>query len=1183
MKELSTVRQYASGFLDAYLLRGDERTALDCLSPDIYWSETPERGAVSGRENVAELLRRELEHRGSYTELTYESLSDFTVAPGVSVVNAATRLYGDTGIRRAVWHITVREDGDSFRIVSVIGSGAGDDRHDERLDRLEKSYNTLSSSYNVLLSHIPGGVAVLRAEENGGLSVEYISDGFCKMTGYDRDGFTALYGGDVFMNICADDRPRVRKKCADAVEHGLPMYDEHRLITADGSLIWVRAASEIIPDRQGLPCIYAVYSNINDLKRREAELIKSREMLEAALDHAGMYYWEYDVKNDRLHSSPKGVRELGVPECMDDFPRAFVGLGFVHPDSAGDYLSMHEELKQGRALVQRRICYIFSGREVWHQVRYTNRFDSDGKPGTAFATSHDASELVRLEKQFSLAAEQEGFEVYELSIAQRRQTRVSRGVGNDIIQYPADCTGIHPEDADVYLDVYDRIYSGARRATCRVRKIDPHNGKWSWYSVSITSAFDYGGRPVSAVVTMKDINAQIEAQGKYELLIRYNSLAYRNSIAVFRLNLTQNVCESVRSGNEKLLRLAEQGTASGLFSLYSAGIATQEERQRFRATFNCRCLRESFTQGNTSVSMEHRIPLRQDGSLMWLRSVADIIENPGTHDLEAFFYVLDIDRERMLATVTERLFGTDYEFVATVNIRNGSVEVWGDKTDTAPGRNTGDYISCCRDILRIGRDESSEWLEKLKPDYVAERLRDRSIYSITCPVRGRDGETEYKCWKLLYLDDGRQHLIAAVNDVTETYGEEQRQKEKLSGALSEAERANKAKSNFLSRMSHDMRTPMNGILGMVNLMHGEKLSDEAASILSKMEVSCKYLLSLINDTLDMSKIESNRITLRPEIIDSSNILASVLATIKPSIDEKKIQFDCRFSDAPIEPVKADPVRLQQIFINILSNAVKFTPAGGRISFEMERVSSDDKYICDKISIRDNGIGMSEEFLPHIFEPYSQEHSSITTPYAGSGLGMPIVKNLVELMGGSIEIGSRLGEGTEVCVRLNFERAGSDTAGTGAKERPYSETGTVKEDIPLTILHGKRILLCEDNMLNTEIAVRLLETQGCIVECAENGRRGVELFGISEEYYYDAVLMDIRMPVMDGIRACRAIRALDRPDASAVPIIAMTANAFDDDVNATREAGMNAHLAKPVEPVLLFGTLAEILALREKRE
>ena len=331
------------------------------------------------------------------------------------------------------------------------------------------------------------------------------------------------------------------------------------------------------------------------------------------------------------------------------------------------------------------------------------------------------------------------------------------------------------------------------------------------------------------------------------------------------------------------------------------------------------------------------------------------------------------------------------------------------------------------------------------------------------------------------------------------------------------------------------------------------------------------MLGLINDVLDMAKIESGEFALYPSRYEYKEFAGAIDAMIRPLCRQKGVEFVFD-SKCPVAAVWVDKVRLNQIFLNLLSNAVKFTPPGGRVEYLMPEAEVRGDRICCDFIVRDNGIGMSEEFQRHLFEPFVQE-SAAEGGNCGTGLGLAISKSIVDKMGGCFEIRSEEGKGTEILLHLELEIAGDERP--AAAQTECAARGGVKA------LKGRRVLLAEDHPLNTEIARKLLAKVGTTVISAANGVIAVKTFTASPVGYFDAVLMDIRMPEMDGLTAARKIRELPRADAKAVPIIAMTANAFDDDRRKSEEAGMNGHLAKPIEPELLYSTLAGAVSPLEK--
>jgi len=390
--------------------------------------------------------------------------------------------------------------------------------------------------------------------------------------------------------------------------------------------------------------------------------------------------------------------------------------------------------------------------------------------------------------------------------------------------------------------------------------------------------------------------------------------------------------------------------------------------------------------------------------------------------------------------------------------------------------------------------------------------------------------------------------------------------EALQSQLEKDRLINESRSEFLSRMSHDLRTPLNAVIGLSGIAMDESLSrEQIRGYLGDINRSARHLLSLINDVLDMSKLENGKMVLRPEPYRVSEFLETVRSVIGVQCEQQKILFEASVDEQFPSCLLVDRLRFNQIYLNLLSNAMKFTPAGGRVSLRLSHEPLEDGKIRLSSVVEDTGKGMTPEFAAHAFDAFAQEDT--TDGELGTGLGLTIVKNIVSLMDGTIDLESRLDSGTTVTVRLVCPTA------------VQPETPPPDDSFDPAVLRGRRVLLCEDNHLNQEVASLLLEKAGILVEIAENGKAGVDRFSQSPPNYYDAVLMDVRMPVMDGITATLAIRGLPRADAATVPVIAMTADAYEEDVKRSRASGMNCHLSKPIEPQTLYETLSHFLSAR----
>ena len=384
----------------------------------------------------------------------------------------------------------------------------------------------------------------------------------------------------------------------------------------------------------------------------------------------------------------------------------------------------------------------------------------------------------------------------------------------------------------------------------------------------------------------------------------------------------------------------------------------------------------------------------------------------------------------------------------------------------------------------------------------------------------------------------------------------------------EAQHANQAKTRFLFNMSHDIRTPMNAIIGYTQLLENNlDNKKQALDYISKLKSSSTILLSLINYILEMTQIESGKLDLKKEIGDLDDLVKNINVVVEPLIKEKKLHYSYHL-EIKHHHIICDKTKLREIVLNILSNAIKYTPEGGNVELLIQEISFENNKVKYHFIIIDNGIGMKEDFLPHIFEEFAREKTSTESKVSGVGLGLPIVKSLIDMMNGTIQVESKLNKGTKFTVELSFL--------TSLQVENVNERNTSTLDFS-----GKHILLVEDNELNAEIGIELLNTFKVIIDLAKNGEECIKILEKMPEGYYDLILMDIQMPIMDGYEATKIIRSFNNKNAQ-IPIIAMTANAFEEDRKHALQLGMNEHLAKPVDIEKLKDVLTKYFN-HEKRE
>ena len=386
--------------------------------------------------------------------------------------------------------------------------------------------------------------------------------------------------------------------------------------------------------------------------------------------------------------------------------------------------------------------------------------------------------------------------------------------------------------------------------------------------------------------------------------------------------------------------------------------------------------------------------------------------------------------------------------------------------------------------------------------------------------------------------------------------------EQLEAKLSAAEEASNAKSFFLSNMSHDIRTPLNAIIGYTTLANRDGVTyEEKSGYIGKIEKAGRQLLDIVNDVLDMSRIENGKLSLEPTCVNLEDCVREADDLVRTQLEAKGIELTVS-SEVAHKWVLCDKAMLDRALMNLLCNAGKFTEENGSVSLRLTELPGTDETGAYEIRVKDTGIGMSPEFVEHLFTPFERERTSTVSKTQGTGLGMAITKSIIDLMDGSISVQTEKGKGTEFIITVSFPI-----------EEPEEEVRPEEEDFSFD---GMRALLVEDNMINMEIAQLLLEQAGFLIETAENGKIALEMTAASEPGYYDVILMDIQMPILDGYAATQAIRALPDARVAGVPIIAMTANAFQEDVKKAEQAGMNGHIGKPLDIPEMMATLQRVL-------
>jgi len=867
---------------------------------------------------------------------------------------------------------------------------------------------------------------------------------------------------------------------------------------------------------------------------------------------------------------------------------------------------------------------------------------------------------------------------------------------------------VHPEDrAEVeYLFKNHITKSGTKSLNIRKRTM---KGKWLWLNVHY--AFVEEGGAWYAYCNYFDVTAIKEnerhAKKLYETVRAELDNISKESLASLRLNLTKDLIEEC-SGKDLYEIDATGFSISENFDKRLESFPLERDRKKFAEKFQTKSLLKGYDEGETMLT-EIFFSKRPSGRKCFVEYKINLSQDPATGDIIAFVVERDYNAEMVNDVILYKALVEQYDMITYIVDGDYGVVI-GDKSKVKrggifPRKRNGKYETYLEEqikpVLTGTLEEQRNQLAALSLERIEKSLTVREPYevNIACYI---NGEIFYKRFVFYLLDKEAKFYILLKSDTTQLQRTQLMRNAQLKAALDTANQANVAKTAFLSSMSHEIRTPMNAIIGLNSIALNEPgISDKTRDHLEKIGASARHLLSLINDILDMSRIESGRMILKNEDFNFGEMLEQINTMIGGQCSEKNLIYECKVVGKVDEFYIGDAMKLKQVLINILGNAVKFTPAPGTITFSVENINEFDNRATLRFLIKDTGIGMDEEYLPKIFEVFSQEDSNTTNAYGGTGLGMPITKSIVEMMNGVITVKSQKNIGSEFTVtvtlrtsdrvdqskwqgikaqdlnvlvidddtvacehaKIVLEELGiaADIAKSGrdaiemvklrqARHEPYNllfidwkmpdidgieVTRQIREIIgndsaiifltaynwdevadkatnagvdrfmakPLFASHvmeefiqvmrqknisfkkskkladlaGRKILLAEDMLVNAEIMKELLKMRDMEVEHAENGQIVVDMFEKSPLNYYDAILMDVRMPVVDGLRATRMIRKLNRADAKTIPIIAMTANAFDEDVQRSLQSGMNAHLSKPVEPEHMYQTLQELIA------
>ncbi len=1041
------------------------------------------------------------------------------------------------------------------------------------------------------------GILAGHIEKDGGFTVRYANDPFFAICEYDRDALLARYAVDLTTGVYEDDLPAMRKLLSDILTRRVGGKLVYRFVTPSGKHKWVSISVRVEQNDDGTAETIATYFDVTAEHATAIRLRESEKMLKQATEHAGLMCWRYDLKTGRATLDARLQREFGLPAVITYSPEASVIQSVVHKD-----------------------------------------------------------------------------------------------------------------DLRAWMAGEGRVRAGARQTVFDARVL-PKDGAVRWARFCITTVRSDAGELSSTIGTMLYIDDEKELATQFELEKSRPSLGEENLLAHALINLTtgESLEYLYRDGREvppeDRLSLADEG-------MIARWLVDDDEKARFRAATGRQALLACFARGETEFKLDYRRRM-PDGDILWVRNILRLLRDPSGTDVLLFTYRYDVDEEILQEQTYRSLASASYDYVVRLYGKTGRFLTipLGDDTHAMPPERGEDFDAAALDIIEryVVSEDRALARENMLLRNIRERLDKQGRRQFSCRET-IDGSVRYKKIIQYSLDPLREIIIVTREDVSPLVRAEMEKNAALATALEAANAASRAKSQFLSRMSHELRTPMNAIIGLSALAAAD-VDDPAAmeDAIGKIGMSARYLLSLINDILEMSRIESGRMTLNEAAFDFERLLSAVNAIIYRQASDKDVDYDAIIAGFTETVYVGDATKLQQILINVLGNAVKFTNPGGKVTLQIEQIRRAGDKATLRFTVSDTGVGIDEKFLPHLFDVFSQEESSFTSASTGTGLGLAITKSMLDMMNGRISVrsiknigsvftievtlgvseesGKRLrllasmnlqdmkalivdddvivcqttenilqtmgmraewvtsgaqaiervacehrenrdfdtifvdwkmpemdgiettrqirrivgpdvtiiiitaydwksieGQAREAGVDLFMEKPLMQSSVVSAFERIFSQGGKAAQRQAISFdFTGRRLLLAEDHPLNVEVAKRMLEKVGAEVVLAANGLEALEAFATAEPNFFDAILMDIRMPVMDGLTAARNIRSLKKQGSKTVPIIAMTANAFDEDVELSLAHGMDAHIIKPLDPQLLCATLLKLMLAHDKRQ
>ncbi len=991
----------------------------------------------------------------------------------------------------------------------------------------------------------------------------------------DQKTRTVKYVNPSAKEILGDECDSVGEKCYLGLTHACLSCNEcgRSIVFQNPKLDRVYSVTGKKIRDEGEDYILLTYHDITVRKRMEREANEQAQLLEATLEHSDLICWEYDLMTHTSYHSDRMASVLSTPMVVAMIPEEIDRLTFIMEEDRGKAQELYNRILRGEDKVEDEVRLLFENGGKRCKVMLSAIYNDMGQREKAVGMIQNVEELRGLEECFNVAAIQNEFSFFIYDVKRDEVTLYQDDRGNDkrVVQNYMNYlythqSAVHPDDVHYIVEGIEKAKRGSKGENRTIRWMDASSQGYKRINITFGTAFDSAYEPTKLYGTIRDVSKREQRERIYSSQLAYIESYRKSALAFAELNISKGKILNAKSKYRSLKQGIAAHTIEHWVDVLCEHVMLEEKKEELRRLLQTKKLLSDFEQGKSAFSVE--LPMKLSGQTdLWVSLEISLLLNPVSQDVEGFATMKDITRQQMDIEAGRTLAHMDYETVVVVDVPTESVEaVYGHQAEISnPDIQPGDsFENGATKLLQQMSDKDGKRISEFADlSKVWERLKETNAFSLSFSFFF-EGKEYRKRVTLTRLNHFQEKLMVIFQDVSDIYNEEREKQRILKKALEEAKMAESAKIDFLSRMSHDLRTPLNGILGMTDIALDEVKEDVIRDYLEKIQTSGQLLLSLVNDILDISQLDDNRLKLRLEPYSMEEFLESIDRIIGNQCKSKGITFHLNFDELKGKTILTDKLRFGQIFMNLLSNAVKYTPEGGEVSFGVTTGPGVKGVRQAVFCVQDTGIGMAPEFVSQAFDAFSQERTNSIDERSGSGLGLSIVKQLVELFKGHYEVDSSVGKGTTIRVFLDL------TYTEPREKKSVSEHGGLKD------FEGRRVLVAEDQPLNAKIICRMLEKRGFTVELAENGRQAVEAYEKAAIGWFDAILMDVRMPEMDGIEATHRIREhKERPDCY-VPIIATTANAFIEDKMMCLKAGMNEHVSKPISGKELFGCLTKYI-------